>query len=150
VVRLKLGGRTGEPPAWYEHPAHLGEQGLWMAHVLEHLLAVNEVESALGERYRDSVEGLEASVGSRPEPGFRRVWNVDAHPIDVRIARAKDVEGAADATPEVEHPPRLAVATTNLLFDVAVGERLASMIPRHGIAEQLLEVATRQPHRRWF
>ncbi len=67
--------------------------------------------------------------------------------LNVRIARAKHVERAAGAASEVEHPPRPPLGASDLPFDVTVRERLVGMISRHGVAEQLFEVATGQPHR---
>ena len=90
-----------------------------------------------------------ASVRVRNRASGESGTSMPTHSTCGSRARKTSTE-LAGAAAEVEHPPRPSVAASDLPFDVAVGERLASMIVRHGIAEQLFEVAAGQPHRRWF
>jgi hypothetical protein len=119
-----------------------------MAHVLEHLLAVDELEAAIGERQRDAVEGLEPRVAPGTVARLGGTRDVDAGPLHVRVARAEHVDRAAGPTTQIEHAPRGAFRAADRDVSVVVRERLAGVIAGHGIAQQVLEVPTGQPQAR--
>ncbi len=113
--------------------------------MLEHLLAVDEIEAGVLKRHRDAVEGLEAGIPAGAFTGLGRAGDVEPDPLDGRVAGAEHVDGAAGAAPEVEHPPGSGVRAADLALGVAVGEGLPGVIAGHGVGEQLLQVATGQP-----
>jgi hypothetical protein len=60
--------------------------------------------------------------------------------MHIGIAGAEDVDRAANAAAEIEHPPRAPLGTADGAFGVAVRERLAGVIARDRFTEQVLEV----------
>ena len=119
-----------------------------MADVLQHLLAVDEVETAILERHGHAVEDLEACVRADALGGFGRSRDIDPDPLHVRIPATEEIDRSAGAATQVEHAPPSLEGPADLPIGIAVGERLARVIAGDDIPEELLEVATGQPEER--
>jgi hypothetical protein len=61
---FELRGGAGEKAVGRQDTPYVGEQRLRVADVLEHLLAVDEIEAVVVERDRDAVEGLEPRIAA--------------------------------------------------------------------------------------
>jgi hypothetical protein len=138
VERLELGGRAGEVAAGLQHAGHLGEQVAGVLHVLEHLLAVDEVEALVVERKAAAVEGHELGVGSRAPGHLWRLLDVDSHPAHIRLHRAEQVDRVAGAAAEVHdalraQPPGVVVRQHGpaVVRGNAVAEQFSEVVAKH-------------------
>jgi hypothetical protein len=141
MERLEVRGGPGEPAAGREHAGHLGDQCLGTAHVLQHLLAVDEVVARVLERQVHAIERHELCVRPGALVDLRRPLDVHAHPADGGFERAEEFDGVARAAAEVHHT-RLsrAVGTCEEARCVVVGDRLAAVVAGDAPAEQLSEI----------
>ena len=70
MKRLELRGRAGKHAPRSEHAPDLGQQRRRPTDVLQHLLAIDEIEALVCERNPDAVEGLEPRVIARALAGL--------------------------------------------------------------------------------
>ena len=114
-----------------KHARDLREQLAWVLHVLQHLLAVDELEAAVVEGEAAAVEGHELGVRAGAARDLGRVLDVDPHPAHVRIDRAEQVDRVARAAAEVHH------ATGSQAACVLVREHGPAVVGRDARAEQV-------------
>src|SRR5215210_8418470 len=143
VEGLELRGRAHQVPAGYEHARHLRQQRLRPAHVLEDLLAVDELELRIGEGDRLSVEGGELRVGAPAGIHLGRGGEIEPRPADGGIEPTENVDRVSGAAPQVENPRTRvglrAPAPVPLAY-VCVGEELPAVVARHTVVQQLEQV----------
>ena len=70
LAKLKERFRPSQQPAGTQHPRHVRQQHRRAPHVLEHLLAVDEIEAVIGERDRDAIESGKARVRTPARSGL--------------------------------------------------------------------------------